>query len=94
MRCNSNHIKSYLLDLQSRVNEYERGREAFEDEQAETVETERSTSQASPPQESPPRSLPSQLQTPSSETSHDDIYKNPLFEGTAKLVENPQGEHR
>lgn len=80
---------SYLLDLEARIKAYESERDGPKPTQSEVVDADSST-----PQSSTPQSLSSSFEPLGSETGKDDIDKNPLIEGTAQLVLNPEGEQR
>jgi proline utilization trans-activator len=78
-------VCSYVLDLEARVKAYENERDGVQN----MVDREGST-----PQSSTPQSMSSSIRPSDSETGRDDIDKNPLIEGTAQLVLNPEGERR
>ena len=82
-------IYSYLLDLEARIKAYESERDVLKLAQSEVVDADSST-----PQSSTSQSLSSSFEPLGSETGKDDIDKNPLIEGTAQLVLNPEGEQR
>ncbi len=79
---------SYLLELEARVNVYERvqDRDGTVDYLPESIDGESTTT---PDLADPKRLLPSSLGPDT-----DEIDSNPLTEGIAQLVNNPDGERR
>jgi hypothetical protein len=77
------------LDLEAKVKAYENERDGLKGTPSDFVDREGST-----PQSSTPQSMSSSIRPSASETGRDDIDKNPLIEGTAQLVLNPEGEQR
>lgn len=80
---------SYVLDLEAKVKAYENERDGFRGSPSDIVDRQGST-----PQSSTPQSMSSSFRPSDSETAKNDIDKNPLIEGTAQLVLNPEGEQR